>query len=296
MSRERGDVAALAAVLIWALVPVGTRFFVLEVDPYVFNIVRYIATGLSAVPLFLKAKPWRWPIADQRLALACAALGIPGYNIPVALGARGVSAGQLGLLIATEPALIIVIALLLTRHRIPRRLVSGCLLALLGVTLTSGVASSGAALEVPAALEVLVGATSWSFYTVLIARLYRRQGALAVTGAILLVGSALLILVSLPLARGATWPDARGDLELAIMGIAGSTFGFLFWNYAGSHVPAARLGLFLYLIPVGSVSAGALLLGEPLTASLLTGGALTMLGVWVATRGGRGLAPAPVES
>lgn len=45
MSRERGDLAALAAVLIWALIPVGTRFFVLKVDPYVFNVVRYLASA-----------------------------------------------------------------------------------------------------------------------------------------------------------------------------------------------------------------------------------------------------------
>lgn len=36
--------------------------------------------------------------------LACAALGIPGYNIPVALGARAVTAGSGGPRLAPTPA------------------------------------------------------------------------------------------------------------------------------------------------------------------------------------------------
>jgi drug/metabolite transporter (DMT)-like permease len=281
--------------MVWALVPVGTRFFVLRVDPFVFNVVRYLAAAASALPLFVRARPWRWPRSDQRLMLGCALLAVPGYNLPVSFGAQAVTAGQLGLLIATEPVLIIAFALLLEGRRIRARLIAGSVLALCGVTLTSGVLTSSAALRLTGALEVLAGAMSWSIYTVLVARLYRRQGALGVTGATLVVGTVLLLLVSWPLMRGVAWPDARSLLELAAMGIASSTVGFLFWNYAGSRVPAERLGLFLYLIPVGSVATGALLLNETLTFTLLGGGLLTLLGVWLATHAGAGIAAAPAE-
>jgi hypothetical protein len=46
---ERGHAAALAAVIIWALVPVGTRFFVLRVDPIIFNVIRFVASGAASV-------------------------------------------------------------------------------------------------------------------------------------------------------------------------------------------------------------------------------------------------------
>lgn len=261
----------------------GTRFFVRRVDPYLFNDVRYAAAALSILPLFLRAQPWRWPARDLALMAGCALLAIPGYNIPVALGARIVSAGQLGLLIATEPVLIIGFALLIERRRIHSRLALGCAIALAGVTLTSGVLGGGAALQLRGVLEVLVGAASWSLYTVLVARLYRRQGALGATGAIVVVGSVLLVLASLPLMPPLVWPDIRSLLALAAMGVIGSTLGFILWNYAGSYVAAERLGLFLYLIPVGSVISGVLLLGEALTVMLVGGGLLTLLGVWIAT-------------
>jgi len=272
-------------------VPVGTRFFVRRVDPYLFNEVRYTAAALSIMPLFLKARPWRWPAHDLALMGACALLAIPGYNIPVALGARSVSAGQLGLLIATEPVLIIGFALLIERRRIDARLTLGSAIALAGVSLTSGVLG-GATVHVRGALEVLTGAASWSLYTVLVARLYRRQGALAATGAIVVVGSVLLILTSLPLMAPLVWPDAGSLLALIAMGVLGSTLGFILWNFAGAHVPAERLGLFLYLIPLGSVISGALLLGEALTVTLVAGGLLTLAGVWIATHVVPGVAAA----
>jgi drug/metabolite transporter (DMT)-like permease len=103
---EQGYAYALAAVVIWALAPVGTRFFVLRADPAIFNIVRYTAAALSLLPGFWHARPWRWPSGDQKRLLWCALLAVPGYSIPV-ISARALPAGQLGLLIATEPAFIV---------------------------------------------------------------------------------------------------------------------------------------------------------------------------------------------
>src|ERR1700722_18287111 len=134
---QQGMGAALAAVIIWALVPVGTRFFVLRVDPFLFNVIRFAASGSVAVPLFLRARPWRWPASDRMLLFWCAVLAVPGYNIPVAVAAQTVPAGRLGLLIATEPVFIVALTLLLKRQRIGWRVWVGSTLALGGVALTS---------------------------------------------------------------------------------------------------------------------------------------------------------------
>ena len=130
---HQGLGAALAAVVVWALVPVGIRFFVLKVDPFLFNVIRFAASGAGAIPLFMRAQPWQWPVADRKLLIACAVLAVPGYNIPVALAARSLHAGQLGLLIATEPAFIVVLTLILKHQRIHWRVWAGSALALAGV-------------------------------------------------------------------------------------------------------------------------------------------------------------------
>jgi drug/metabolite transporter (DMT)-like permease len=281
---ERGQLAALAAVVIWALVPVGTRFFVLRVDPTVFNVIRYAASGASALPFFFHARPWRWPARDQILLIGCAMLAVPGYNIPVAIGAQSVPAAQLGLLIATEPAFIVAFTLLLKRRRMRRRVIVGCAVALAGVALTSGALTAPHTLKWAGALEVLTGAAAWSCYTVLVARLNQSHGALGVTGAVLVVGTVALMAVSAPMLPSKPWPDSQMLLALAAMGVASSTVGFLLWNYAAAKLPVERLGLFLYLIPVVCVAAGAVFLNESLTLPILGGGALTIFGVWIASR------------
>jgi drug/metabolite transporter (DMT)-like permease len=285
-SPSRGYAAALAAVVIWALVPVGTRFFVLRVDPYVFNVIRFAASGCASLPLFVHARPWRWPRQDKWLLVVCAVLAVPGYNVPVALGARTVPAGELGLLIATEPVMIVAITLLLHRRPIHWRIIGGSILALLGVALTSGVPAAQSFKWV-STLQVVAGAFSWSCYTVLAVRLNQRYGTFGVTGAIIVVGTVALLAISLPMTDATLWPDRATTLMLSAMGLSSSLLGYLLWNYAGAVVPAERLGLFVYLIPIVSVCAGVQFLEESLTLQILTGGALTVLGVWMASRAGR---------
>lgn len=282
-------------MVIWALVPVGTRFFVLRIDPYLFNVIRFAASGGAALPLFAYAQPWRWRAPDRIRLMLCAALAIPGYNIPVALGARFVPAGQLGLLIATEPVFIIALTLLLQRQPIHRNVIIGSAVALSGVAVTTGILAEpqslawGRGLAWASALQVLFGAACWSAYTVFAAPLNRRYGALGVTGTILVVGSIFLMLLSFPMLHGAAMPNLASTVVLAAMGLSSSLLGFLLWNYATASVPAERLGLVLYLIPVVCVFAGAWLLNERLSFSVIAGGALTIFGVWTASRvGARG--------
>jgi drug/metabolite transporter (DMT)-like permease len=143
-------------------------------------------------------------------------------------------------------------------------------------------------------LQVLAGAFSWSCYTVLAVRLNQRYGTVGVTGAILVIGTAALLVLSLPMVDATRLPDGWTTLILAAMGLSSSLLGFLLWNYAGALVPAERLGLFLYMIPAVSIIGGARFLDESLTVQILLGGALTVFGVWVAARSSP-LSPAPVS-
>ncbi len=270
--------------MIWALVPVGTRFFVQRIDPYLFNSVRFLAAGCAALPLFLHARPWRWPPPDIALLAVCAVLAIPGYHIPVALGARTLTAGELGVLIATEPVMIAALTLLMTRRGFNRRLAGGSLTALVGVCVTSGVLDSTQKFEPIGTLEVLAGALSWSCYTVLTGRLTQRYGSFAVTGAIVVLGAIVLLAASLPMVTSPMLPDRMTLLLLASMGIASSLGGFVLWNYAAAIVPAERLGLYLYMIPIVSIYGGVQFLAEPINLKILLGAALTVFGVWIACR------------
>ncbi len=276
---EHGIAAAIAAVVIWGLVPVGTRYFVLKFDAFSFNVIRFAFAGAGALPLLWMGKPWRWPAADRRRLVLCALLAVSGYNIPAAYAARTISAGHIGLLIATEPVFIILFGAWLQKRRIHWRVVAGGAIAFIGVVLTSLGAGVPHLDDWLGTLLVLAGAICWSLYTVLVASLSRRYGGLPVTGGVLVVGAAALIAISLPMVRLDTVSSPIAIAEIGAMGLVSSLLGFGLWNYAASAVASDRLGLFLYLLPLVSLAAGAWLLDERITALLALGGALTLAGV-----------------
>jgi drug/metabolite transporter (DMT)-like permease len=281
---ERGLLAALAAVLIWGAVPVGTRYFVLRLDPLTFNIIRFAFSGAAALPIFVASKPWSWSRSDQRTAVLCALLAVPGYNVPVAFAARQISAGRIGLLIATEPLFILLFMALLQRRSIAARVIGGALVAFAGVWLSSISSSGQGSVSWGAVLLVLGGAMSWSAYTVLAGALAKSRGSVAVTSVVLVVGAAALVSASMISLPALPQPGTRVIIEVGLLGIASSLLGFLLWNYGAATTSADRIGLMLYLIPVISLSGGALLLSEPLGGWLIAGGAITLLGVSFAER------------
>ena len=277
-----GFAPALAAVVIWGLVPVGTRFFVATTDPLAFNVIRFGASALAALPLMLRAKPWYWRPLDILRLIAGAVLAIPAYNIPVAIAAKSVPAGTMGLLIATEPVFILLFSLLMSRAAVRPTAIVGAALAFAGVALTTSGGWAGAGGGDAAGVGlVLLGCACWALYSVLTAPLVKNYGAAGVASSILVVGGFALTAVSLRYMGPHAWPGPLVWLELIVMGLMSALLAFLLWNKAAEAMPMSRLGLFLYLIPVVSLIGGEGMLGEQPSVAAVCGGVLILVGVAV---------------
>ena len=73
-------------------------------------------------------------------------------------------------------------------------------------------------------------------------------------------------------------------LYLAVLGSA-VTFSLYFWLLA--HIPATRVSMIAYLVPLVAVGVGSAMFDEPLTIRTLTGALLVVTGVALTVRGGR---------
>ena len=83
-----------------------------------------------------------------------------------------------------------------------------------------------------------------------------------------------------PVASLAAW------VALAFLGVFGTAVAFV-WFYDGVRaLGPGRAAVFINLVPVAAVLLGYLLLNESLEWSMLTGGALTVAGVWLINRPG----------
>jgi drug/metabolite transporter (DMT)-like permease len=73
--------------------------------------------------------------------------------------------------------------------------------------------------------------------------------------------------------------------SLAYLGVFGTALGFV-WYYQGiERIGAARAGLFINFVPISAIILAALLLGEPITGSLIVGTAMVLGGVYLTNNG-----------
>jgi drug/metabolite transporter (DMT)-like permease len=81
--------------------------------------------------------------------------------------------------------------------------------------------------------------------------------------------------------------DAGGLFALFYMVVPSTFMTVITWNYAVGHLKPSAVGATLYLIPLLAVAAGAVLLGETVTATTVAAGAIILAGVAVAQIGPR---------
>lgn len=278
--------ALLLAALCWGLAPVATRYLLSSFTPLQLVVVRFLLASLFLLPLLLPLRHHRWTLKEVAWTLFCGVAGVIGYNVPVAYGLRVLPAGIAGLLIATEPIWILLIAALALREKISWSVLLGLFLSLVGIVLLIGQETFGGVSNagfLMGALLVLLAALMWSIYTVAIRSLSKKLGARTSTALTLVVGTVPLL---------AFWDVRNGSLLLHLnvaawfalmLLVLGSTVAAtILWNYGVVRTASAQAGLFLYLVPIVSIAGGALFLHEQITLTTLISSLLIIAGIVLA--------------
>jgi drug/metabolite transporter (DMT)-like permease len=68
------------------------------------------------------------------------------------------------------------------------------------------------------------------------------------------------------------------------MVVPSTVFGFVVWSSALEWMPVGRVAGSIYWVPLFAVLFGYWLLDEPVTAALILGAAVLILGVWLVNR------------
>jgi drug/metabolite transporter (DMT)-like permease len=182
--------------------------------------------------------------------------------------------------------LILLLAALILGERLGPQRIAAVGLAMAGVAVVSLPGSGG--LRVPSLGDVAVLASAGCFaaFVVLGRRAFPNYGTLPVLAGMAGWGTAAL----LPVAALETWltgPAAIGPGEVALVlylgaGCSALTYGL--WGYALRHLEAGKAATFDTLIPLVGVMAAVLVLREAPQVWHLVGGALVVVGLWMAVR------------
>jgi drug/metabolite transporter (DMT)-like permease len=271
--------ALVAATACWGIGTVVTKQVLEDVAPLTLLPLQLGASCafLAGVALAQRA-PFTWTPPVRRLA----ALGVLNPGLAYALGLVGlttITASLSVLLWAAEPVLILLLAVVLLRDRVPPGLAATLAVAVAGVLLV--VYEPGATGEATGVVLTLVAVGCCALYTVLTRRLLLDDASLVVVLAQQLAALALAVVVATVLeAAGRRGWDVDGLGVDVWVGAAASGvlyYGAAFWFYlAGLRRTSASLaGSFLPLIPVFGVAAG-FLVGERLAGRQWLGAAIVV--------------------
>ena len=281
------EASLLLAVFFLGTNPVAVKVAVAEIPPVPFVAMRFTLAGLLLLALVALLDPGdRRPGRRDILSLAGVGLvGVGANNVAFTLGVSMTTASETALIYAAVPIWGILLGLALGLERPTPWGILGVCLAFLGVAVVvyGGLTGSTSLLG---NLLIVVATVCWGSYAVLSLPLLRRYSPLVVASYTMLFGGLGALPLALPGFLDAGWADASGRAweALAYSTLLVAAFGFWAWQRGVSQVGANRVLIYQYLITLVGVAAGVVLLGESLTANKVLGGAVILLGVYLARR------------
>ena len=284
----------LFAPALFACNNVTARWAAGTVPPIAMAFWRWALTFLLLLP-FLAPLLWRNRDQVRREAGSLLLLGGVGMSASAALvyiGARTTPAINIGLIYGATPGLILLLDWAAAREPLSRYQSAGMLMCLAGILLiiTQGDPRVLASLAFTLGdLWVLLGAVSWSVYSVLLRHL-RSRLPLVVRFAGMVLSGALVLLpfYALEAAYGMAMRfDTHSIATVLFLALVTGLGAFLAHAHLTAVLGARRTGLLLYLIPVYNAVLAKIVLGEQLHGYHLTGALLILPGIYLATRSRR---------
>lgn len=290
--------AMLFTMLVWGIAPAFIRSLSIDLGPADALVIRYTLVSIGyAIGLYV-AGTRKIDRKDWPRVLFISLVGVGGYNLGSVYGFELVPAGIGGIIIGTQPLLIVLMAALLSRTPPSPAAVAGLIIAFAGTALLfwkdlmfqeeSGALALGA-------IYIFLSGFAWAIYVVLAKPLILKYGTYQITAiTIILATLPLLALATSATFETITTMSFRNWAEMLYMVVVAGLVATLTWNFAASRLSSVATGAFLYLVPVVAVIAGALILGEALTLSMAAGGMLILLGVSIAQFSDRLIAKSPL--
>ena len=281
------EISLVFAAIFWGLNFAATKYATATIPPLALVALRFTVGGLLLLLVLRILEPKsRLRRSDLLPMAALGCLGVATAQTGFTFGLSLTSAGSTGLIFATAPVWGLLLGAVLGLEQPTWKGVAGVGLSILGVTLVvlDGLMSGHA--SVAGDLFVLVAAFGVGAYAVFSMPLLERHTPLAVATYPVLFGAPFLLLLSSPQLLSLEWGSVGVGpwAAVAYAGVFATAFAFSAWQRGISRIGANRVLVYQYLITVVGVTSGIVFFGETLSVNKIAGGAVILLGVYLARR------------
>ena len=281
----------LGLAVIWGASWPWGRVVAQSMPPLTGAALRFMLAGMALLVWLLSAQgtaPLRRLSGAQWLGLsAAAASGICAYAVFFMYGLQSVAAGRASVVVALNPVLTLLLAAWLFRERLNLGIVLGMLLAVSGA-LTA--ITQGHPLQLlnggmgRGELLLLGCVVSWSAYTLLGRKVLKGIDALTATTVAAVLGSLMLLLAAAWIEGVAGWQQVfvaplKAWVSIAALAFGATTLSYSWYFRGVQHLGVGVAAAYIVLVPIFGILSSALMLGEPLHASLAWGGLLAAGGM-----------------
>jgi drug/metabolite transporter (DMT)-like permease len=282
--------AFFAIYVIWGSTYLAIRYAVETIPPLMVAGLRHSLAGL-ALFAWAWSRGYRPALREWRASLV---LGIFYFVIghgSLHWAETVVPSGLAALLIASEPIWIAVMAALVSQgERLTWKTVIGLLLGIAGVALLMGdEAASGNRAVLIGSIAILLGTISWSVGVMYSRTSHLPRNAAARAGMPEIMGAAILLLVAGFTGEFSRFHFAaispRSAWSLLYLITFGSIIAFTAYTWLLDHVSPTLVSTHTYVNPVIAVLLGWLWAGEVINLRVLEAGLLTLLAVFLISRG-----------
>lgn len=202
-------------------------------------------------------------------------------------GLARTSAAHSGLIVALGPVMVLALSRLMRMEALTLLKSMGILVSLCGVAvLTTGKAGQANGAHWKGDLLALAASVVFAYYTILVKEAAERYDALTLNAMVFTLGSVLMLPFTarqLLVVRWSAMPPVAW-WGLAYMVILGSVVPYLLFAFALTELAPSRVAAFNYLQPLIAISLGVWMLGEKVTCSLIVGGTLILVGLYLTER------------
>jgi drug/metabolite transporter (DMT)-like permease len=278
----------LIAGTAWGMPYLFIKIAVEDFSTWTIVFVRVVIGAAVLIPIAIKRDVWKpalkaWPWV---LAYAVLEMVVPWFLITEA--ERVINSGLAGLLVATVPFFGLLIGILYQKDKSlmhPKTLI-GLVVGFGGVILLVGIDALNGNTSLPHVFMIIGAAALYAIAPVVVSTKIPNVSAVAVNGmamAIVAVVYAIPAAISLP-KEIASEPHIESWLALIGLGVICSAVAFVAFFALMKEIGNSRATLVTYMNMAVAVLLGILILAEPITAGILIGFPLVLIGSYFASR------------
>ena len=196
-------------------------------------------------------------------------------------------ASNVSFIVCTTPLVTAILNAAVRRERIGRLTLLGGCLSLVGIAMIAFSGGEGFHLSFLGDALAMLASLTWAIYTVVTNGLLKKYPSALISRKVFFYG--MLTIVPVLLVKGWTFPAGRFLepkvlLNALFLGVVASLACYALWNSVIKRLGTVGSSNYIYLNPLFTLIAAALLLGERLTPVAIAGCLITLIGVWTASR------------